>query len=161
MKADEQVAERLLVILDQAVREAGRLESTLERETAALSALDAELLNSVVASKHAFARALETLTQQHGALLESAGYGTALSGMERFLRENDGEGLLRRRWDQLLAIMEQCRRLNQINGGVVRTQQMQVQQSLQRLGRENGTPDLYGPGGRRVSSAMSRPLVQA
>lgn len=161
MKADEQVVERLLILLGQAVREGGRLESTLERETAALAALDAELLNSVVASKQAFARALEGLTQQQGTLLESAGYGSGLSGMERFLRENDQEGLLRKRWDQLLAIMEHCRRLNQINGGVVRTQQMQVQQSLQRLGRESGTPDLYGPGGRRVSASVSRPLVQA
>lgn len=161
MKADERISERLLTVMDDAVREAGRLESILERETAALAALDSDLLNSVVASKHAFARALESLTQQQVALLEGAGYGAGLAGMEPFLKHCDQEGLLRRRWEQLLAIMERCRQLNQINGGVVRTQQMHVQQSLQRLGRESDTPDLYGPGGRRISSSVSRPLVQA
>lgn len=153
--------ERLDALLAEAVREAFLLESALEREMAALSSRDVDALNEAVARKHQAAQSLERLTQAQTALLQAGGFDSDGSGMEAFLRDWDHEGVTRPRWNRLQEVMGRCRRLNQVNGGVVHTHQQQVQQAIQILRGGESRSELYDPRGRTVSDGSSRHISKA
>lgn len=154
-------ADRLAELLRQAVREACLLEDALERETAALGSADVNALNDAVGRKHQLAQSLERLTREQTSLLLASGFDADGPGMDACLKAWDSEGGLSEDWSRLQQAMERCRRLNQINGGVVRTQQQQVAQAIQLLRGSDGPAELYGPQGRTVSDGFSRHFSKA
>jgi flagellar biosynthesis protein FlgN len=154
-------AERLDALLHQAVREACLLEAALERESAALAGRDLEGLNRAVAEKHQLVQSLERITRDQTALLRSAGFGADGPGMEACLRDWDAEGLMRPAWNRLQDVMERCRRLNQINGGVVEAHRRQTEQAIHILRGEDPRTELYDPSGHTVSSGPSRHISRA
>lgn len=153
--------ERLDDLLQEAVREACLLESALERESQALAGRDLEALNQAVSGKHQMAQSLEGLTREQTALLRAGGFDPDGPGMDRCLRTWDEEGRMRPLWDRLQEVMARCRRLNQINGGVVTMQQQQVQQAIHVLRGEDSRTELYDPRGRSISSGASRSISKA
>jgi len=153
--------ERLDALLTEAVREACLLESALEREITALSGRDLDALSEAVARKHQVAQTLEGLTQAQTALLRAGGFAADGSGMDACLRDWDHEGVTRPRWNRLQEVMERCRHLNQVNGGVVQIQQQQVQQAIQILRGGEARTELYDPRGRTVSDGPSRHISKA
>jgi flagellar biosynthesis protein FlgN len=161
MTAAVSPAERLDALLHQAVREACLLEAALERESTALADRDLEGLNRAVAEKHQLVRSLERITHDQTALLRSAGFAADAPGMEACLRDWDAEGLMRPAWNRLQDVMERCRRLNQINGGVVETQRRQTEQAIHILRGEDPRTELYDPSGHTVSSGPSRHISRA
>ena len=154
-------SDRLYELLSQAVRESALLEAALERETRALSTRDVDALQQAVAAKHQAVENLERISQEQGALLRSGGFALDARGMESFLQTCDQEGRIRPLWGRLQDSMERCRRHNQVNGGLVQTQQHQVQQALQILRGEDTRTEVYDPRGRTVASSASRPISQA
>lgn len=148
--------EHLDSLLHQAVREACALESALEQESAALAERDVDALNLAVAEKHQRVQSLERITREQSALLGAAGFAADGPGMEACLREWDPEGLARPAWNRLQDVMTRCRRLNQINGGVVETHRRQTEQAIHILRGEDPRTELYDPSGHTVSSGPSR-----
>lgn len=153
--------DRLHELLNRAVRESLLLEAALERETRALSTHDVDALQQAVNAKHQAVQGLEAVSQEQAALLQAGGFAADTPGMEACLRAWDLEGRTRPLWGRLQDSMERCRRHNQINGGLVQTQQHQVQQALQILRGEDTRTELYDPRGRTVASSAPRSISQA
>jgi flagellar biosynthesis protein FlgN len=143
------------------VREACLLESALERESNALAERDLEGLNRAVAEKHQLVQSLERITREQSALLRSGGFAVDGAGMESCLRDWDTDGLMRPVWYRLQDVMARCRRLNQINGGVVETHRRQTEQAIHILRGEDNRTELYDPHGHAVSSGPSRHISKA
>jgi flagellar biosynthesis protein FlgN len=154
-------SDRLQELLSRAVRQAALLEAALERETRALSTRDVESLQQAVAAKHQAVQTLEQVSQEQGALLRSGGFAADARGMDSFLQIWDQEGCIRPLWERLQDSMQRCRRHNQLNGGLVQTQQHQVQQALHILRGEETRTELYDPRGHTVASSASRSISQA
>jgi flagella synthesis protein FlgN len=154
-------AQRLDTLLTQAVREACLLESALERESNALAERDVEALNQVVAEKQQLVQTLERVTREQSELLRKAGFDTDAAGMSACLKSWDEEGLMVPVWQRLQTVMGRCKRLNQINGGVVETQRQQVDQAIHILRGEDARTELYGPSGHTLSSGPSRHISKA
>ncbi|MFO8151727.1 flagella synthesis protein FlgN [Thioalkalivibrio sp.] len=154
-------ADRLHELLNRAVRESVLLEAALERETRSLSTHDVDALQQAVNAKHQAVQGLEEVSREQAALLHSGGFAADTPGMEACLRAWDLEGRIRPLWERLQDSMERCRRHNQINGGLVQTQQHQVQQALHILRGEDTRTELYDPRGRTVASSAPRSISQA
>lgn len=161
MPGSEPDSERLHELLSRAVREAVLLEAALERETRALSTRELETLEQAVSAKHQAVQNLEQVSQQQADLLRSCGFAADASGMEGFLQVWDQERGIRPLWERLQDAMQRCRHHNQINGGLVQTQQRQVQQAMQILRGEDARTELYDPRGQTVASGASRSISQA
>ena len=158
---DYSVVDQMQELLERAVREAHLLEVALDQETSALSNLDTDALNEAVARKHRLATSLEQVTREQGDLLLAGGFARDASGMDACLRAWDQEGIMRPLWDRLQAVMERCRRLNQVNGGVVQTHYRQVTQAIQVLRGEDPRMELYDPHGRTHGGGVSRHISEA
>lgn len=154
-------ADELDALLTQGVREACLLESALERESTALAERDLDGLNRAVAEKHQLVHSLERITRRQTDLLEGAGFAADGPGMEHCLRAWDHQGLMRPLWERLQDVMGRCRRLNQINGGVVESQRRGTEQAIHILRGEDAHTELYDPSGRTVSAGPSRPISKA
>jgi flagellar biosynthesis protein FlgN len=154
-------SDRLYELLSLAVRQAVLLEAALERETRALSVRDVGALQQAVTAKHQAVQSLEQVSQEQGALLRSAGFAADALGMDSFLQTWDQERRIRPLWERLQDSMQRCRGQNQLNGGLVQTQQHQVQQALQILRGEETRTELYDPRGHTVASSASRSISQA
>ena len=153
--------DRLHELLNRAVRESLLLEAALERETRALSTRDVDALQPAVNAKHQAVQSLEAVSREQAALLQEGGFDADTAGMEACLQAWDLEGRVRPLWGRLQDSMERCRRHNQINGGLVQSQQQQVQQALHILRGEDTRTELYDPRGRTVASSASRSISQA
>lgn len=143
-------------LLVQAVHEAGLLETALEQETVALSERQLDALNEAVANKLRSAESLEQLTREQNTLLDNAGFNPDAEGMQACLHVWDSQAQLQSQWEQLQAIMQRCRQLNQINGGALQLQQQQVQSALHMLRGADQSTELYDPRGQAVSSGSSQ-----
>lgn len=161
MSVNPDFAQKLGVLLTQCVTEACLLEQALEQEGASLARRDLDGLHAAIAQKRRHVAALEQASQAQHALLQMHGYETNTHGMERCLRDWDLDGNLQVIWERLAQVMQNCRRLNQINGGVIESSRHRVEQAIQIL-RGGETPvDTYGPHGRSVSHAPPRPIARA
>lgn len=154
-------AQRLDTLLNQAVREACLLESALERESNALAERDLQALNQAVAEKQQLVVSLERLTREQTQLMRTAGFDADAMGMAACLRAWDEQGLMTPLWERLQTVMGRCKRLNQINGGVVETQRQQVDQAIHILRGEDPRTELYGPSGHTVTGDASRHISKA
>ncbi len=161
MSLQPDFAEQLAALLTQCVAEACLLEQALEREGAALARRDLDGLHDAIAQKRQHVATLEQASQAQNALLRSHGYETNAHGMETCLRDWDQEGQLRSVWERLAEVMQNCRRLNQINGGVVESSRHRVEQAIQILRGGESPVDVYGPHGRSISNGHSRSIAQA
>jgi flagellar biosynthesis protein FlgN len=150
-------SDRLYELLSQAVRESALLEAALERETRALSTRDVDTLQQAVAAKHQAVENLERISQEQGALLRAGGFALDARGMDSFLQTWDQERRIRPLWGKLQDSMERCRGQNQVNGGLVQTQQHQVQQALQILRGEDTRTELYDPRGQPSPAVRPAP----
>lgn len=158
----ETLPQRLERILSGSIRHAGALEAALQRESAALSSRDLDGMDAAVAEKQERVQQLEALTREQTQLLTREGYSADAQGMERCLRDWDEEAVLHPLWQRLTEIMNHCRQLNQVNGGVVETARRRVDQAIHilRSGGDTRT-ELYDPRGRTFSTTSSQSITKA
>ena len=137
------------------------LLSALEDEQSALIKADAENLDAVTVGKDALLRQLDDLGRQQIALLESLSFDPHGNGMRQALAWCDPAGELAREQAQVLALLDQCRALNDRNGLAVQQRLGYVRRALDVL---HGAPagsssNVYGPDGRADGMASSRLLA--
>ena len=161
MPGSETGSEYLHALLSRAVHEVALLEGALERETRALSTRELETLEQAVSAKHQAVQQLERLSREQGELLRSWGLAADLSGMETFLKNWDPETRIRPLWERLQDSAQRCRRHNEVNGGIVQTQQRGVQQAMRVLRGEDAGTELYDPRGQTVASGAPRSISHA
>jgi len=128
----------------------------LEQEQQALAAGDVERLLPLAEDKNKLFGRLAQLGEARGKALAAFGFAADRQGMEGWLgRQTDaGAG---RTWQELLALAEKARALNQINGKLIATRLADNQQALSTLMAAANQAALYGPDGqaRPVGSGRS------
>lgn len=156
-------ARALQPLLADAVLQAAVLQEALQAEAEALKQRDIAVIEQAVANKREVALSLDRLAHEQTALLLSSGFTGDAEGMQAFLASHDApEADLGAQWSRLESLMQECRRLNEINGIVVQQSQQFVQQIIHALrGQENPATRLYDPLGRAVTDTASRPISKA
>lgn len=156
-------ARALQPLLAEALLQATALQEALQVEAEALQQRDIAVIERAVANKRQIALSLERLANEQTKLLVSSGFTGDAEGMRAFLASHDApEADLRAQWSRLESLMQECRRLNEINGIVVQQSQEFVQQVIHALrGQENPATHLYDPLGRAVADTASRPISKA
>lgn len=147
------------VITDE-IEAASELREALGSEHHAL-AQDPEAIEHAAAEKQHQLERLEALEAERIALLASAGYGSEPDPMSACLAVCDQNALLRRAWDELLGLIEECRRTNLRNGMIVGAARQAVGQALAVLHGEEPDPGTYGASGHTAGVKLSRTLAKA
>ena len=143
--------QHLADVLNEQIRCAESMLKTLEHESDALLAGDADKLNDASAGKARLADALDQLEIERRGLTESLGFHTSAAA--------DGSETSQS-WNRLIELLEQCRERNTRNGGLVQARRTQVETALQAL---SSTPQGsgYDSAGKRNRTAASHRLGSA
>lgn len=151
-----------------------QLQDLLEREIQTAEALHARLceertllandpaaIERAAADKQGLVEQLEQHDAARARLLAHAGYGADPHEMSRFLEQGDRGGVIQRRWDRLLEILEQCQQQNLLNGAIVEAARHSVRDALTVLHGQSPRSETYGATGKTDGPALSRPLAKA
>jgi flagellar biosynthesis protein FlgN len=140
----EHISHTLIEVLNEQIRCAEAMLSTLGRENQALAEGDSEQLNAAGADKARLVETLETLESERRTLSDAIGASFA------------GDGA----WQTLLELIAACKEQNQRNGALVKARSEQVRMALKVL---HGTdePECYDPTGMQSSARGARHLGSA
>lgn len=146
--------ERLDAALRNEIVAAAALLEILQQEQRALAQRDAAALDRIIPEKQRQVAGLETLAQSRTSALRAAGVTGDINAVAARLRSDER---LSRPWRELLALLDQCRRLNQINGGMVEANRRYIERALAVLsGQTAADSETYGPSGAARAGLASR-----
>jgi len=159
---DKELASQALdELLNKQLSDTSALISLLEQEKVML-ARDPDAVERLAAEKQPHISRLEDLHNESNSLLQQTGYACDRDGMQAFLAWCDNSDLmLRKRWDELLDNIENCRNLNQVNGMVVEKSTQTLRHALAVLCGQTLNDVSYDASGATVSDAGGRPLAKA
>jgi len=148
-------------LISKQLRDTSMLIDLLEQEKAIL-ARDPEAIEQLAAEKQPVISRLEVLHNESNSLLQQTGYAADRDGMQAFLAWCDNQDhTLSKHWDELLDNIENCRRLNQINGMVVEKSTQTLRQALAVLCGQTLSDVSYDASGATVSDAGGRAIAKA
>lgn len=102
---------------------------------------------------------LSKLAESRTRFLGVQGYSQEHGGMAKWLQQLDGRNpQIVELWQQLLALAENAKQLNQINGSMIDTRLRNNQQALTILQAAAKQSALYGPDGQTQSLGLGRPI---
>lgn len=103
---------------------------------------------------------LSQLAESRTHFLSAQGYDQEHGGMAKWLQQqrDGGNPQIVELWQQLLALAENARQLNQINGGMIDTRLRNNQQALAILQAAAKQNALYGPDGQTQSLGLGKPI---
>lgn len=140
----------LIAVLNEQIRCAEAMLSTLGRENHALVDGDAELLNAAGADKARLVETLEALEVERRTLSDAIGASLARAGSDSTETTP---------WRTLLELIAACKRENQRNGALVKARSEQVRTALKLL--RGSEPEFYDESGLKPSARSARPLGTA
>lgn len=142
-------------MLDRQIDAMHAVLATLEAEHAALHARDAGALMQAVGDKADRIAEAGSLDAQR-----RSAFAFPLSGLMSSKGRFSADAGVAHRWQQLIALAERCRNLNESNGQLIRGQRRRVDQALSLLrgGSPLASPE-YGPKGDSRPRYMSRSLA--
>lgn len=129
--------EALNQVVDEQIRVARAVLAILELENEALQAGNIDSLSTAGEKKAELVITMEQLEQERELIVQTS--DTAVDSRHR------------QRWDQLLALMEECKDRNEDNGELVRSRRQHVARTLKILNGE--ALELYNAGGLTAGSA--------
>ena len=102
---------------------------------------------------------LSQLAESRTRFLSAQGYSQEQGGMTKWLQQRAGENpQIAKLWQQLLALAENAKQLNQINGAMIDTRLRNNQQALAILQAAANQNALYGPDGQTQALGLGRPI---
>ena len=145
----------LAQLLDEQIAGMQTVLSSLEAERSALAARDGDALLQAVNDKANSLAGADALEQRRQRYLEQMGL-SARGGSRQF----SADAGVSQRWQQVLALTQQCRALNDSNGQLIRGQKRRTEGAL-RILRGDTAPEAaeYGPGGVERSRRQHRSLA--
>ena len=144
------VGNNLIAVLNEQIRCAEAMLSTLGRENEALRDGDPERLNAAGADKAQLVDALESLEQERRSLTEAIEANLASVA-------SDPKGSAG--WQTLLELIAACKEQNQRNGALLKARSEQVRTALKLL--RGSEPELYDSSGLKPAARAARPLASA
>jgi flagella synthesis protein FlgN len=139
-------------VLDEQITAMQDVLAALESERAALAGRDGQALLEAVNRKAAALAGADTVEGRRQAMLEQLGVAP------RPGRSFSADAGISQRWQQVLALTQQCRALNDANGQMIRGQRRRVDGALRILRGETAAPAEYGPAGERRANGPRRTL---
>lgn len=131
-------------LIDEGLAAAQRLARLLEEEAERLRTRRLDGLQQLLEEKAGALQVLEQCEERRRELIDSVGVSMVDGGVATALDNMDSSGHLRKRWEDLLKAVGQCRSLNEHNGLVINKGLEQVDRALAVL---RGTHGLTEPGG--------------
>jgi len=145
----DHINQTLIAVLNEQIRCAEAMLSTLGRENQALLAGDSESLNAAGADKARLVETLESLESERRTLTQAI--ETTL------LETNPAETPA---WRKLLGLIAACKEQNQRNGALVKARAEHIRQALKVL-RGADDPECYAPTGLTSAARGARHLGSA
>ena len=142
MLSDRELAQ----VLDEQVDAMQAVLLALESERDALARRDGDALLDAVSRKATSLAGADDADQRRRALLERLGLAERPGRAGRSFSADGGIG---QRWQQVLALTQQCRALNDANGQLIRGQRRRVEGTLRVLHGEPEAAAEYGPAGEQ------------
>lgn len=136
------------------------LTALLEQEQEQLIAADIERIAVLTEPKAQAATQMAELTQTRHDALAAAGHEASETGMQAWLETAAAPAGATDAWKKLIAMAEEAKEINRINGTLINKQMVRNQTVLNVLqhGSVQGSP-VYGPNGQTESKSMGRHIV--
>lgn len=138
--------DQLASVLVEETEAANQLLSLLLREREALTRRALEEIQELAEHKQSLIELLEELSSRQNALLQRGGVDPGDTELETCLRDM-GLKAVAEQWNALRAILKNCQKENQINGGIIEISRRFAQQVLDTLRGATPGERLYGPSG--------------
>jgi flagella synthesis protein FlgN len=133
----------------------------LDTERGVLEKGQADKLPPLVQETSLLATRLGQLLAERERALTQAGFGGGREGMEAWLAQRPQDTKAQDKWQQLLKLAEEARRLQALNGKLIALQLQHTQQALAALMSASGRPLTYGPDGQQRVGGGGRALGSA
>ena len=133
----------------------------LAAERAVLEKGQADQLPPIVENKSKLATRLGQLLTERERALTQLGLGDGRAGMEAWLAQRPQDSKARDKWQLLLTLAEEARKLQAVNGKLISLQLQHTQQALAALMSASGRPLTYGPDGQQRVGGGGRALGSA
>ncbi len=137
------------------------LNVLLRDEQRCLRGTDPEALDRITADKARQVERLAALAPVRAAFLQSHNLSADGAGMRAWLAQQANAAPLASAWQQLLALAEEARALNQANGGVLSLRVAHNQAALSALHGASNSLGVYGPDGQNDFRPVNRELGRA
>ena len=152
----EKLSDRDLArLLDEQIDAMQAVLTSLEAERQALSARDGEALLKAVNGKASSIASADTIEGQRQVMMDRLGMSERPGRGDRDFSADTG---ISQRWQQVLALTQRCRALNEANGQLIRGQRRRVEGTLRVLRGETAAAAEYGPAGERRAPGLVRSL---
>jgi len=153
--------DQLLRILDHESAQAQALLDLLEEEYRLLSRAPGDSLEALLNRKKQQLKQVEQSASAHHQFLRAQGLSADRRGTEAYLEACGDSPSLQAGWQRYLALIQQCQKQNEINGGAVAVNQRQVNQALNLLLGLGDGNKTYGRSGESQPARPSKTLGKA
>ncbi len=149
--------------LEKGLERAQHLLSLLQDERNVLSKNDSSALENITNSKEELAEAIQISTRQCRQYLQQAGFGDNSQSLSEYIKmcSEPFATKFEPMWHNLQSILKQCQEENRINGKLINSSQRRIKQALSILQGQPVDEDLYGSGGKSVTSSLGNSLTHA
>ena len=128
----------------------------LKREQASLSTGSADELLALIAQKDKLAIQINSLAAQRNKSLDAEGFSPDRIGVEAWCAKHPTEETASNAWTSILALANDARELNRLNGELIQIRLQYNNKALEALQGSKKALDLYGPDGHSTTQAHRR-----
>ncbi len=164
MKASENTAQQLSQLLEQQIQHVSKLLEYIGLERLSMENREIDQIPELLDEKNNIIEKIESVDQTYKSILTESSCSPDRKGMEIFIKRFDHADQfgLRAQWDKLYALIGECRKQNQVNGGVVELSRVRLDQLIGLLrGAVPQSNNGYSPSGKLKSGIDSQPLAKA
>ncbi len=154
-------ANRLTELLSKERNHAEQLVQILTDEHEVLRDGEPEALVKISGRKHALVEDLEEIGKRRTVMVHQAGFSEQRDNILQMLSKLGDDHPVQKEWRRLLNSLEECKRQNIVNGGVIELAFRRNSQALSLLRGDSPESTTYGKNGRQGSNTGSRPIAQA
>lgn len=157
------MAQQLGTLLQQQIQGAEQLQQILKSENDALVKRDFDVIQQLSQKKSEQSTRLEHLGQQQRQLLQMAGYAYSHEGINSFINSlaSNLATELRKKQRQLQTLLEECQKLNMVNGNIIAANKHSAETALAILRGQFADNLMYGASGQAVAAPSSKPSIKA
>jgi len=148
-------------ILKAETEQTQALLDLLRMEYELLQSGSSQALLDLLEKKKQQLTSVKSVVTIHNQFLEQRGLSIDKQGTDTFLQQCNDNAQLLDMWNQLTALLEDCRSQNEINGGAVHLNQRHVSQALDILRGISERDKTYGRSGESKPNSTSKSLGKA
>lgn len=164
MTTSQHILQELGQLLEQQIRQVSALLEHISLERQSMENRQMDQMSEILDEKNNIIEKIEAVDQEYKTILTDAACTPDRNGMEHFIERFDQADQfgLRLLWDKLYLLIGECRKQNQVNGGVVELNRIRLNQLLGLLrGAAAHSNNGYSASGKLKTGTDSLPLAKA